>query len=287
MHVSRNDRDRWNSAVTDAARANLKTAVAAWYGASGLSRNAFRAQFLDPYTSDETVDQLRSAAKGIVEGRTYDDLAKAGKNLASAAQNVGSYKWPRFISDASQQAVAAVSQGDVPGVVKASAIDAPATGFFLVFLGLLALIFGWPGLKTSKTTPTPARPPSPTIMQQEGPQEEQSSGRPPDLAKPGEAILPDDRRKYILDGNGRGGGGHGSGRGTPEKSEFPPDWSDDKTAEAIESVANDPASVREPTKGDRTSVRGVRDGVEIEVIIGRDGKTIVTAYPTNVTPDSK
>ena len=108
--------------------------------------NAFRAQFLDPHTSDETVDQLRSAAKGILEGRTYD-LAKAGKNLASAAQNVGSYKWPGFIGDASQQAVAAVSKGDVPGVVEASAIDAPATG---VFLGLLAIIFGWPGLKTSK-----------------------------------------------------------------------------------------------------------------------------------------
>ena len=126
-------------------------------------------------------------------------------------------------------------------------------------------------------------------MQQEGPQEEQSSGRPPDLAKPGVALLPDDRRKYILNGNGRGGGGggHGPGRGTPEKSEFPSDWSDDKTAKAIESVASDPASVCEPTKGDRTSVRGVRDGIEIEVIIGRDGKTIVTAYSTNVAPNSK
>ena len=35
VHVPRNDRNRWNSAVTDAARANLKTAVAAWYAHQG------------------------------------------------------------------------------------------------------------------------------------------------------------------------------------------------------------------------------------------------------------
>jgi len=45
MHVLCNDRDRWNSAVSDSARDNLKTAVAAWYGARSLSRNAFQAQF--------------------------------------------------------------------------------------------------------------------------------------------------------------------------------------------------------------------------------------------------
>lgn len=52
-----------------------------------------------------------------------------------------------------------------------------------------------------------------------------------------------------------------------------------KTIEAIEDVANDPASDRTPARGERTAVRGTRDGVEIEVIIGRDRKAIVTAYP--------
>jgi hypothetical protein len=29
-------------------------------------------------------------------------------------------------------------------------------------------------------------------------------------------------------------------------------------------------------------VNGTRDGVDIEVLIGRDGKAIITAYPTNI-----
>ncbi len=140
MHVPRNDRGRWNSAVSDDARANLKTAVAAWYGARSLSRDAFRSQFLAPYTSDEVIDRLRSAAKGMVEGRTQDDLAKAGDDLAAAAQKVGVDSWPRFLSNVSHQAVEAVSRGDIPGVVKVSATDAPVGIAGLMLLGLLAVI---------------------------------------------------------------------------------------------------------------------------------------------------
>lgn len=47
MHGPRNDRGRWNSAVSDDARANLKSAVAAWYGARSLSRDAFRSHRQD------------------------------------------------------------------------------------------------------------------------------------------------------------------------------------------------------------------------------------------------
>lgn len=112
------------------------------------------------------------------------------------------------------------------------------------------------------------------------------SGSPPaDLARPGDATLSSDRRRYILDGNGKGGGGHGPGRTLPGKSEFPASWSDDKVAQAIMDVANDPASNRVPADGGRTAVRGTRDGVVIEVIIGRDRQAIVTAYPTNVSPN--
>lgn len=107
------------------------------------------------------------------------------------------------------------------------------------------------------------------------------------LGKPGGATLAEDRGKYILDGNGRGGGGHGPGRATPGKSTFPSDWSDEKTIEAIKDVANDPASVREPAKGERTAVKGTRDEVEIEVIIGRDRKAIVTAYPVGAGSEKK
>jgi hypothetical protein len=100
-------------------------------------------------------------------------------------------------------------------------------------------------------------------------------------AVPERSSLSDDRRNYILNGDGKGGGGHGPGRKTPGKSEFPRDWSDDKTVKAIEDVASDPTSARGPAYNGRTYVEGIRDGVGVRVIVGRDGKTIVTAFPTN------
>ena len=68
--VPRNERDRWSYAASYAGRDRLKTAVAAWYGASAMSRDAFRTQFLNPYTSNETVDRLRGAARGLIEARS-------------------------------------------------------------------------------------------------------------------------------------------------------------------------------------------------------------------------
>jgi len=52
--------------------------------------------------------------------------------------------------------------------------------------------------------------------------------------------------------------------------------------DAIMDVANDKNSVRSRAGRDRTFVNGTRDGVDIEVVIDADGKTVVTAYPTNV-----
>ena len=78
-----------------------------------------------------------------------------------------------------------------------------------------------------------------------------------------------------------GGGGHGAGRGNPGKSEFPSRWSDDRAMEAVEDVANDPASLRTVAGDGRTLVRNTIDGIDLEVYIGRDGEEILTAYPTN------
>lgn len=118
--VPRNERSRWGYVSSDAGCDRLKTAVAAWYGASAMSRDAFRTQFLNPYTSDETVDGLRRAARGLIEARSYDDLAKAGSDLSTAARQIGADRWPQFIGNAARQAEEAVSQGNVPRVVKAS-----------------------------------------------------------------------------------------------------------------------------------------------------------------------
>ncbi len=295
MHVSRNDRSRWDAAASDSARNNLKTAVIAWYGASRLSRDAFRAQFLDIYTSDEIVDRLRRATRGMVEGKTYDELAKAGDDLAAAAQKVGADSWPRFLANASHRAIEAVTHGNVSGVMKANASG--TDGEQVVAMGglalLLYLISGW---KPERLQPHTA-PSRPTILQQQGPRDASltpgqtasaataPNGLPADLAKPGEATLSSGWRKYTLDGDKKGGGGHGPGRNIPGKSESPSDWSDDKVIEAVKDVANDPASDRLPADGSRTAVRGTRDGVDIEAIIGRDGQAIVTAYPTNIPPN--
>jgi Bacterial EndoU nuclease len=88
------------------------------------------------------------------------------------------------------------------------------------------------------------------------------------------------RRSHILDGDASGGG-HRPGRGIPNKSEFPSDWSDDRIIGMIEDIANDPASTRRREPDGRTVATGRRQGVEIRVVIDRDGRSIVTGYPTN------
>ncbi len=56
-HSPRDERSRWEARLSGASRDSLKTAVAVWYGASGMSRDGFRQKLLDPSTADETVDQ--------------------------------------------------------------------------------------------------------------------------------------------------------------------------------------------------------------------------------------
>lgn len=94
------------------------------------------------------------------------------------------------------------------------------------------------------------------------------------------AVVAPARRVHILEGD-RTGGGHRPGRGIPGKSEFPPGWSDDRIIEAIEAVANDPSAARRVEADGRTVVTGRRDGVDLRVVLERDGRSIVTGYPTS------
>lgn len=104
---------------------------------------------------------------------------------------------------------------------------------------------------------------------------------PAESAKPRGVGLSDERRTYVLDGDGTGGG-HGPGRTIPGRSNFPPGWSDDEAIKEILGVANDPVSNRHPGRKGRTIARGTRDGVEIEVVIDQTGTSIITAYPVNI-----
>jgi hypothetical protein len=96
----------------------------------------------------------------------------------------------------------------------------------------------------------------------------------------GQATVSPERRVHILDGGARGGG-HRPGTGVPHKGEFPRGWSDDRIIETIEDVANDPASARKVGADGRTVVTGQRQGVDVRVVVERDGRSIITGYPTD------
>jgi hypothetical protein len=258
---------------------DLKTVVAAWYGARSLSRDAFRARLLHPAMQDSTVDYLRAAARGIVEARTPAVLNAANANLAAAVRRIGLDNWPFFLSDAQKRAVRAVTDNQLPGVIKVGSADAAVMGPGLLTLGLLMLLMPGKG----RTPAKPVAPVPPVVVHQDTPDDgskKETADKPPPptvatpAAPPQGVVIPDDTRKHILDT-------HGPGRGVPNKSEFPKGWSDDKIIEAIREVAEDPSSTRSTGNSGRTLVNGSVDGVDIQVVIGRDGRTVATAYPTN------
>jgi hypothetical protein len=85
------------------------------------------------------------------------------------------------------------------------------------------------------------------------------------------------RRLHILDGDLRGGGHRfGAGKG---KAEFPQGWSDDAIILAIQSVANDPASLTLQAAKGRLKMIGNRNTVVIAVIVEPTTGEIVTGYP--------
>jgi hypothetical protein len=102
---------------------------------------------------------------------------------------------------------------------------------------------------------------------------------PEDIHVPGpdEVHLTEDRRAYILDGDGRGGG-HGAGRGAAGKSEFPAVWSDDRALTAVMAAARAPDRIEFNTESGNWNIEKRVDGLLIKVAVDRYG-TIVTAYP--------
>ncbi len=102
------------------------------------------------------------------------------------------------------------------------------------------------------------------------------------------------RTTHILDGDATGGGHYftskASKAGKPNHSVFPERWSRDQVMDYVSDVATDPSLKWVPQTGNgglytkagnpaRFSVEGVRDGVNIRVIIEPMGEGIITAYP--------
>ncbi|MCB9991820.1 MAG: EndoU domain-containing protein [Rhodospirillales bacterium] len=89
------------------------------------------------------------------------------------------------------------------------------------------------------------------------------------------------RRQHILYGDEKGGGHHHSAN-KPCKSEFPEDWDEDRIIETVTKMAaNDNIPWRQEDNGYHVSEQS-EDGLDIRVILDREGDDIVTAYPLNV-----
>jgi hypothetical protein len=158
VHLSERDAKHPTAKAETATTENLKTAVAAWYGARNLSRDAFRALLLDPSTKNSTVDRLRVATRGFVEARTPEVLNAANAILGDAVRRIGLDNWPAYLADAAKRAVAAVDNKDIPGVIKVGTADLPASMPGLAALGLLMLLLQSGKGQAPKTPPAPAPP---------------------------------------------------------------------------------------------------------------------------------
>jgi RHS repeat-associated protein len=95
-----------------------------------------------------------------------------------------------------------------------------------------------------------------------------------DLASPA-------RRAHILVGDAAGGGHLWPG--LSGKTPFPQSWSGDRIMHEVSDIATDPAAwQRGVAQGSRTVLTGVRDDVEIRVIVGTSTGEIVSGYPINL-----
>jgi EndoU nuclease-like protein len=111
------------------------------------------------------------------------------------------------------------------------------------------------------------------------PRENDGSDERPD---PESIDLTPDRAAHILDGDAYGGG-HRAGTGSPGRTEFPADWTDEQVLDHIKDVARNPDGDPVQQSNGRWRYEGVRDGVNITAIVEPDGR-IWTAWPREGDP---
>ncbi len=279
-----------------ATRANLNTLLVTWSRGAGLDRAEFAGQFFGREANDPVAVSLRTAA---LTARLSDGLRDAAEYLASAMETVGLDRWHRFLNDAQVRSnepstIAALEPSQTHS-------DSPRDAIRPVYpvetaIGIAAAGVAGGGIAATRAAGVavwrqflPKRP----AVQTEPPSLRSSSGTSNNISQPAakesgplqnavpQARVTPSGRTHILDGEGEVGG-HRPGTGTPGKSEFPTDWSDQKIIDEVESVANDPASTRSVQSNGRTRVEGSRDNVRIRVIVNPDGLSIRTAHPINV-----
>lgn len=97
----------------------------------------------------------------------------------------------------------------------------------------------------------------------------------------GQPILTEKAKQHILYGN-ETGGGHKHGINKACKSEFPKHWNDQKIIATIKKVAaNDNLHWQKQNNGYYVAEEK-HDAINVRVVLGRQQKKVITAYPTNV-----
>lgn len=105
----------------------------------------------------------------------------------------------------------------------------------------------------------------------------------PDKPAPDAIRLGEDRRQHILDGDSWGGG-HRHGTGREGKTEFPPDWDDEKIGTVVLDVARHPDQPPVYQEwNSRWIVAGTRSEVEVSAVVQSDGQ-VWTAWPEEGSP---
>lgn len=113
----------------------------------------------------------------------------------------------------------------------------------------------------------------------QSPSPPQPANRWPGYPRLAAVPLPWSDRMHILYGDESNptSGGHLHGVNRPNKTEFPPDWDEDKIAREVADVARRPDTATEQFGG-AWRVTGVRHGVAIRVYVRPNG-TIKTGFP--------
>ena len=91
------------------------------------------------------------------------------------------------------------------------------------------------------------------------------------------------RANHILHGDATGGGHLFPGK--PGKTVFPESWSGEKIMHETADIVTDPGiqwEVNRTVRGvERFKARGIRDGVEVEVIVEPKGEGIISSWPVS------
>lgn len=109
-HFSRTERNHPGVTFDTRSISKLQDVATAWHGAEMLDKDAFRDRFLDPGTSDETVERLRAAMQLAAKARTQQDLAAATRGLALAMSTIGLDRWRGFLNRIDNRAVTATNR---------------------------------------------------------------------------------------------------------------------------------------------------------------------------------